>query len=444
MLVRKFRGSSVLPIGNGGDREEPGEPDPGRTCAIACLTGSAAAPGRATIIRPMEDADGFSAPEASASLPTPPALIVDLSVRFGGASARALGLLAGLSSTGAALAALEGSPVFEAARRAGCDVRPMGTSKADPRLALRLRRAVRAGFAVVDTQNPQSRFWAGLATLRLPVALVSTLNSWYLSEHEGRPKGRLYHALERLGDRNVDLYIAAAPEIRNRLLEQRVPTKRIALIPNAITIDPAETESDAPGVRRAHGVAANVPLACAVGRLVEAKGYDTLIEAIRILADGGRPVACLLVGEGHLRQRLQGRIGRLGLSDLVRLVGFRERDEVLRLVKAADLFVMPSRTEGTPLALLEAAALGRPIVASRAGGIPTLLEDRLEAWLVPPDNAYALATAIGAALDDPREAGRRAAAARARVEREFGLHRQLEATRQAYRQAVINRRRRQR
>ncbi len=382
--------------------------------------------------------------EAPANLPAPRALIVDLSVRFGGASARALGLLSGLSPDGAALAALEGTPVFEAARQAGGDVHPVGSSKTDPRIALRLRGLARAGFGVVDTQNPQSRFWAGPATARSPVALVSTLNSWYLSEHEGRSKGRLYDALERFGDRSVDLYIAVAPEIRARLLERGVPAGRIALIPNAVTLDPATIASDPQELRRAHVLPAEVPIVCAVGRLVEAKADDTLVEAIGILAGGGRRVACLIVGEGHLRGALEGRVRRLGLGELVRLVGSRDRAAALAIVKAADLFVMPSRTEGTPLALLEAAALGRPIVASRVGGIPTILEDGAEAWLVPADDPRALARAIGAALDDPGEALRRASAARSRVERDFALHGQVEATREAYRRALISRRARRR
>jgi glycosyltransferase involved in cell wall biosynthesis len=389
------------------------------------------------MIDSMEDPPEPPPVEASAGLPAPRVLIVDLSVRFGGASARALGLLAGLSRNGAALAALEGTPVFDAARRAGADVHPVARSKADPRIVLRLRRIARAGFALIDTQNPQSRFWAGLPGVRSPVALVSTLNSWYLSEHEGRPKGRVYHALEWLGERNVDLYIAVAPEIRDRLLERGIPGAKIALIPNAVAVDAATIGDDPGKLRRAHGLGADIPIVCAVGRLVEAKAYDTLVDAIRILADAGRPVACMIVGEGHLRDALEGQIRRLGLGDLVRLVGFLDRTAVLETVNATDVFVMPSRTEGTPIALLEAAALGRPIVASRAGGIPTILKDGAEAWLVPPDEPRALATAIGLVMDQPLEAARRGAAARARIEREFGLPGQVKATREAYRRALI-------
>jgi glycosyltransferase involved in cell wall biosynthesis len=383
----------------------------------------------------MEDPPEPPSLEASTGLAAPRVLIVDLSVRFGGASARVLGLLAGLSPTGAALAALEGTPVFDAARRAGADVRPVGRSKADPRIPFRLGRIARAGFALVDTQNPQSRFWAGLSNVRSRVALVSTLNSWYLSEH-GRPKGRLYHALEWLGERNVDLYVAVAPEIRDRLLGRGVPAAKIALIPNAVEVDPSTIGGGPRDLRHAYGLPAEIPVVSAVGRLVEAKAHDTLVDAVRILADAGRPVACLLVGEGHLRDALVGQIRRLGVGDLVRLVGFRDRTAVLEIVNAADVFVMPSRTEGTPVALLEAAALGRPIVASRAGGIPTILDDGAEAWLVPPDEPRSLATAIGLVIDHPLEAARRGAAARARIERDFGLPGQIEATREAYRRAV--------
>ena len=182
------------------------------------------------------------------------ALIVDLSTRFGGTSARVLGLMAGMPAGSVILASLADSPVTSQALAAGLEMRTVGRSKWDLRIAGRIAAlAGELNVQVIDAQNPQSKLWASQAAARLPVAFVSTLNSWYLAEHGGNLKGRVYHSLERWTSRGLDLYIAVSREIEQQLLASGVQPDQIARVENAIRNDLTAPPADMAGLRRRYG-----------------------------------------------------------------------------------------------------------------------------------------------------------------------------------------------
>jgi glycosyltransferase involved in cell wall biosynthesis len=156
-------------------------------------------------------------------------------------------------------------------------------------------------------------------------------------------------------------------------------------------------------VTQAIGAPDGTPVVLAVGRLARQKGFDVLVEAVS-LVDGDAAVA--IVGEGPERSALEDRIRRLGLEKRVGLLGFRA--DARALTAAADVVCMPSRWEGSPLALHEALAAGRPVVASAVGGIPALAGEG--AILVPPEDPRALASALDAVLGDARLQDRLSAA----------------------------------
>jgi glycosyltransferase involved in cell wall biosynthesis len=369
-------------------------------------------------------------------------LVVDLARRFGGASARALGLLEAMPTGLSALVCLARTPLHDQAMARGLHAYAVARHKADPRIVPRLLRIVRSGgYRVLDTQNAQSKFWSALAARRADVALVSTLNSWYESEHRGGIRGRLYQAIERRTSAATDLYIAVSGEIRDRLTAESAAVDAVALIPNAIRLDPASVVADKQWLVSSLEIPSDARVLCAVGRLVEAKSHEDLIDAVAALADPA--LHCLIVGEGRLRSKLATRIARLGLDRRVHLLGHRQPSEVLRIVKASDVFVMPSSTEGTPIALLEAAALARPIVATRVGGIPELLSHGVHALLVDPREPPVLANALRHVLADSESALRMGRRAQDHVASKFGIAAQVEATLQAYDRAWARRQRRQ-
>jgi glycosyltransferase involved in cell wall biosynthesis len=364
-------------------------------------------------------------------------LILDLSTRFGGASARALGLLEGFGGA-AELGCLAGSPIEAMARDGGWRAHRLGPSKYDPRIPWRIRALVPGGrFDVIDCQNSQSKLHATIAAIGSTVGLVSTLNSWYPLEHQGRLKGRLYGGLERLTAFRTDSFVAVAPEIRAALLAAGVDGSRIQLVPNAVDVADRSMEQAAARevICERYGFADDTRVLCAVGRLVEAKALDVLLDAVAAIAPEYPSLSLLVVGSGHLRSDLEQQASRLAIGDRVRFAGLLDRAATATAILGCDVFVMASRTEGLPIALLEAAAAARPIVATTVGGIPGALESPAEALLVPPEDTRALGQAIGQLLDDPAGAGDMGARARARVAREFGRERQIELMRTVYDEA---------
>jgi len=157
-----------------------------------------------------------------------------------------------------------------------------------------------------------------------------------------------------------------------------------------------------------------IPQLVSAGRLVAAKGFDTLIDACARLAASDSPFRLTIHGEGALRESLEQRIVAAGLTGLVTLAG--QTDGLERALAGADLFVLASRREGFGNVIIEAMAAGVPVLATRSGGPETFVRDRENGFLVAPDDPAALATTIARLIDDRvgRDSVRNAAAETAR------------------------------
>jgi glycosyltransferase involved in cell wall biosynthesis len=188
---------------------------------------------------------------------------------------------------------------------------------------------------------------------------------------------------------------------------------RIAIVPNGVPAPDGNAERG----RAALGLADGQRMAIAVGSLYRVKGHAVLLEAVGRLRHAGRwPDEWLLAIAGRRGEEeagLRARAEEPDLAPVVRILG--HRDDVSDLVAAADLFVMPSLSEGMPLALLEAMHAGRAIVASAVGGVPEAARNGSEALLVPPADPEALAQALGRVVTDPALRSRLGAAALARA-----------------------------
>lgn len=147
-----------------------------------------------------------------------------------------------------------------------------------------------------------------------------------------------------------------------------------------------------------------------VARLEERKGHGVLLKAIHELHRRGHNVSLTLIGDGTLRTRLQEQAAQLGLTESVRFAGWASGAQTLDAMRAAALVVLPSYAEGLPIVLMEAMAIGKPVVATRIAGIPELVEDGRTGWTVEPGDSEALATAISAAFSLKPEDRRRMAA----------------------------------
>jgi colanic acid/amylovoran biosynthesis glycosyltransferase len=138
-----------------------------------------------------------------------------------------------------------------------------------------------------------------------------------------------------------------------------------------------------------------------VGRLAEQKGLLLLVEAVRRLAADGLVFELVLVGDGPLRQPIEELVERLGLGQHVRLAGRQGAEEVRQQILQARVMVLPSFAEGLPMVLMEALALGRPVISTYVAGIPELVVPGICGWLVPAGSVEALTEAMRDALSAP-------------------------------------------
>jgi glycosyltransferase involved in cell wall biosynthesis len=227
-------------------------------------------------------------------------------------------------------------------------------------------------------------------------------------------RNRCYEWVQQRSFRDFDAVVAVSDPLSVQLEASGVSPGRLHLVPNAYRAGPPCSRADA---RRLLGIPSEAFVAGWVGRLTREKGADVLVDAL------GRPgmppeLHVAVLGDGAERAELEARARALAVEQ--RLVWHGLYREAARVYSAFDVFVLSSRTEGTPIALFEAMAAGVPIVATRVGGVPHVVS-ATEALLVPSESPDALADAIRAIRDDPAGASRRALAAAARLRSEFGV-----------------------
>lgn len=188
--------------------------------------------------------------------------------------------------------------------------------------------------------------------------------------------------------------------------------------------------------RQMLGIADDVLLLGSVGRMHRQKGFTYLLAALPAIKAQFPQVKLLLVGDGELRSALEAQTAQLNLQDSVIFTG--TRTDVPTLLKALDLFVLPSLWEGLPNVILEAMAIGLPVVATAVGGTPELVVDGSTGCLAPPNNPAALAKAIGDLLANPTHRQQMGRAGRARVEQQFTIQRMVQATEDLYARLLVD------
>ena len=366
-------------------------------------------------------------------------LIVDFSLKYGGATSRILALMSRATPGTVGLAALESSFISQESIKLKIPTHIIGKSKTDIGISNHLISLIRnEGYQILDTQNIQSKFWGSIAARLTNTTLISTINSWYANEHgKVSLKGKIYTMLELATNSNLDLYITVSENDRQSLLRSGIPNEKIELIYNAVNVQNQNIDPNVEKLHRQYSIPSNHLICIAVGRLVAIKGFDILIQAAHILKKSSRNVHFLIVGDGESREMLANQIEALGLNENVTLAGYQDHTAVISLVKSSDIFIMPSRYEGTPIALLEAGSLGIPIIASNVGGIPELIQDQTDALLVPPDDPQALAHAVTRLMTDKKLAEMISINAVEKIRTKFNMERQFELTWNAYQKALM-------
>jgi glycosyltransferase involved in cell wall biosynthesis len=262
------------------------------------------------------------------------------------------------------------------------------------------------------------------------------------SEHLGRharwllgPKRAAHRVCYRAGVRVIDGIIVVSDETEvsfRRAVGYR--GDKIRVVANAADLDRFGRPFDREAIRREIGLGPNDHVMVMIGTFKRQKGHTVLIDALRSVAPRHRSLRVVLVGDGELLHAVRREVEVAGLEEHVHFLGTRR--DVDALLAAGDSFVLPSLWEGLPVALVEAMAAGRPVIATAVSGTRQVMIDGTTGWLVPPGDAAALATAIDELLADPARAARMGESGRQRVTSEFGARGQAEHLAALFRASV--------
>jgi glycosyltransferase involved in cell wall biosynthesis len=195
----------------------------------------------------------------------------------------------------------------------------------------------------------------------------------------------------------TDRVIAISEYIRQVLIKSGMHPQNVVTIHSAVDVDRFCPHEKTPAILAEFGLTAQTPVVGTVARIHQSKGFEHLLQAIAAIVKDGIDCKFLIVGKG--REKLAGQLKTLDIADHVITAGYRE--DVAELLSIVDLFVLPSLKEGLGTAILEAMAMGKPIVSTRVGGIPEAVQHGVNGLLVPPANAPALAVAIRQLLAAP-------------------------------------------
>jgi glycosyltransferase involved in cell wall biosynthesis len=289
---------------------------------------------------------------------------------------------------------------------------------------LRIMRSER--FDLVHAHGTKAGLLGRLAAriARVPV-VVFTAHGWAFTDGRATWQRWLLASLERLAARWSTRIVCVSAHDRQLAQQFGVGGQsQLVLIRNGITpADPPRLDADA--VRRTLGVRER-PVVVSVGRLASQKDPMTLLAAARRLTAG----TVVLVGDGPLRPTAERYVRDHGLQNRVILSGMRT--DVASILAVADVFVLASRWEGLPLAIIEAMMAGLPVVATRVGGVPELVEDGVTGVIVPPRDSEALAAALKRLLADPGLRSRMGRAGQERAFRDFAGDRMARETEELY------------
>jgi glycosyltransferase involved in cell wall biosynthesis len=232
-------------------------------------------------------------------------------------------------------------------------------------------------------------------------------------------------------NRLYDHIIAISEAIRQVVIAGGVAPERVTTVHSSVDIHQFRPDPERRRAARvALGIAPETPVFAIVAHMIRRKGHDVLWDAVKRLAPEALDMRVAIFGKGEEEQRLRERARSLDIEQHLLWYGFR--DDMQDLLPGIDCLVHPARMEGLGVAILQALACGRPVIACPVGGIPEAVRPPEDGWLVPVDDDAALANAMREFLGDPAGAARKGQAGRAVMEREFSVEAMVEGNLAVY------------
>jgi glycosyltransferase involved in cell wall biosynthesis len=270
---------------------------------------------------------------------------------------------------------------------------------------------------------------------RRPV-VVHTFHGHVLRGYFGRAGTLLFRAIETVLARVTDRLVAVSPEVRDELVGLHVaPRKKFSVVRLGIELEPrVHFDGDVAELRRRHGIAAEKFVVGWFGRMTAVKRTDDLLTMLAGLRERGIDALLLLVGDGDDRDRLEQRAHDLGLARSCLFTGYQE--DVAPWYAICDAVALTSASEGTRVTLIEALAAGRPVVATKVGGVPDVVDEGETGFLVRPRDTHALAERLEILARDPERRAAMGAAGRERMLERYGVDRLVDDVDVLYRELL--------
>ncbi|HET9837524.1 MAG TPA: glycosyltransferase family 4 protein [Candidatus Angelobacter sp.] len=280
---------------------------------------------------------------------------------------------------------------YERARRRGLSVRMVHCrGRADWRAVRQIKEYIAEdAIDVVHTHGYKADLYGYFAARGARRPIVATCHNWV----GGTAALGIYNRLDRMVLKRFSAVAAVSETVRERLLQSGIAAEKIKVIANGIDVAAFER---AQALVELRGDATKV--IGVVARLDLQKGFEHLLAAVRELGASLSGLKVIIVGEGPDRAAITDMIEREGLRESVVLAG--QRSDMASVYASIDIFVLPSLNEGLPMTLLEAMAASRPVVATRVGAIPKVIEDGKTGLLVNPGDAGGLKDALARLLAD--------------------------------------------
>jgi glycosyltransferase involved in cell wall biosynthesis len=324
-------------------------------------------------------------------------------------------------------------PIADEIIAAGVPVVNLGMrGKGDLRVVFRLLRLLRIeGIQVLHSHLFHANLLAPI------VGRIANIPIIIATRHSADIYGRRREWVSSWVRRLCDAVVAVSEEVRDEeLRSSHLPPSKMIVIPNGVEIQ-AHAQLDRTNIvalRGELGIPPNVPLIGTVASFKDYKGHTYLIDATVRILEQFPNAKVLFVGDGPLRTQLENKVEVLDLTDAIVFTGIRR--DVRELLTLLDLFVLPSLSEALPVAVLEAMAAGRPVVATSVGGVPEAVVNGVTGLLVPPRNPTALAEAIVSLLSGPELRQQMGQAGRERVLQHFSVEQMVERTQTLYEQLL--------
>lgn len=279
---------------------------------------------------------------------------------------------------------------------------------------------------IVHTQGGRGGFFARTAAKKAKVpVIISTIAMPVEGFNVGLLKKSIYMALDRISERYAHKFITVSEDLRQTLIKKhKLPPEKVVTIYNGLEVEEyRRVENAEQALREEFRIPRNNTLIGYIGRFTWQKGLNYFIEAIQLMQhnnpDLADKVTFLIVGDGEERDVLKRRIAELRSEERIIFAGFRK--DIKRILSALNILVLPSLREGQPIILLEAMAVGTPIIATDIAGVRETIENKVSGILVKPRDPAALANAMVEFARNPQATQGMVENARRAVEQKFNL-----------------------